>query len=975
MAQLLIPVVASFAINALSSLLTPTVTQTNEGSRLNDLAIPKSEFGTPIRDIYGRQRINACPMIWALPLKEEREEQTSRAGKGQPSVKTTEFSYYLSATFLIGSEINSVRRVWANGELIYNSSGIVSNELDGAFADHCQIRLGIEDQTLPEVIATNEDLPESGLRPQLKGISTLSFDRYPVGLLNSQGFPRIDIEVVGKFGLNPTVGSIILDACKKALIPESDVVFVGDAAADTITGITFGNDGQTWGEFIEDICKVRFLIAYESGGKIYFRRAGDTEIKGLIRMDSVAARNAASPAPKPYEKSVLDPLALPSSLQLSFSNSEKNFDSSNIAVYSPTATHKNETNVSTRVAINDSTATSWCSKTYYQILNNSHQIKLSLLPCWNGLKVGDSIVLLENRKNRAYRITKKTLGNNYLIEVEANGANFSYESDYQSGDGTGGVVVPGKSLTVAPSVTTSYPSPPSQVTGTATIIPLDIPLLNDLDADNTLYLAVSGDANWSGGAIYRSGDGGASYDYIRAAGKKSVIGTVATPILSTATSLTVVTEGGVISSVTQAKYNAFQGILFKLGNEIIMARDATKTSANTYVLGGQLRRGCRGTEWAIEGHGVNEQFILLTEGIYSIEGTTLDIGTLFRLKAVGNGGIEPMVTAYSSITPTGVNLECYSPAAVTGVKDQAGNILFTVTRRDRRAGFRTDYAAFPLSETQLSLEIDVMNGATVVRTLSGLTKTIAYPVAQQIDDFGAVQSAVSVRAYQLSAIVGRGYPLAVTVTPAAQAIAPTISTFSPTQGAIGSTLKIFGSGFIGSTVVEIGSTAVSSFTVDNDGQITATVAAGTVSSKVRVTNPGGTQLSVGEFTIVSLSEGGGRVSLTQSLLMTANQTQQVVFDIAKSFVLIRVATSSPAWVRFYGSSSAQAADGSRDNNTDPIEGSGVMAELTTVLGALTVNFSPPALVVSDSETVPITVTNNSGTPLTLDLTYTFLGIE
>jgi hypothetical protein len=133
--------------------------------------------------------------------------------------------------------------------------------------------------------------------------------------------------------------------------------------------------------------------------------------------------------------------------------------------------------------------------------------------------------------------------------------------------------------------------------------------------------------------------------------------------------------------------------------------------------------------------------------------------------------------------------------------------------------------------------------------LTGLAKTIAYPVSLQVTDFGSAQSSVSVRVYQLSAIVGRGYPLAATVTPIAQAIGPTITAFSPTQGAIGSTVKIFGSGFTGSSAVAIGGTAVGSFTIDNDEQISAVVAAGTASGKIAVTNAAGTRSSVGEFAV------------------------------------------------------------------------------------------------------------------------------
>jgi hypothetical protein len=55
-------------------------------------------------------------------------------------------------------------------------------------------------------------------------------------------------------------------------------------------------------------------------------------------------------------------------------------------------------------------------------------------------------------------------------------------------------------------------------------------------------------------------------------------------------------------------------------------------------------------------------------------------------------------------------------------------------------------------------DVEIMNGANVVRTLTGITSPIAsYTSAQQISDFGSNQSSVSVKIYQLSGIIGRGY--------------------------------------------------------------------------------------------------------------------------------------------------------------------------------------------------------------------------
>ena len=44
------------------------------------------------------------------------------------------------------------------------------------------------------------------------------------------------------------------------------------------------------------------------------------------------------------------------------------------------------------------------------------------------------------------------------------------------------------------------------------------------------------------------------------------------------------------------------------------------------------------------------------------------------------------------------------------------------------------------------------------RTLSAPTPSILYPSAQEIADFGAAQTTLSLSLYQMSAVVGRGFP-------------------------------------------------------------------------------------------------------------------------------------------------------------------------------------------------------------------------
>jgi hypothetical protein len=77
---------------------------------------------------------------------------------------------------------------------------------------------------------------------------------------------------------------------------------------------------------------------------------------------------------------------------------------------------------------------------------------------------------------------------------------------------------------------------------------------------------------------------------------------------------------------------------------------------------------------------------------------------------------------------------------------------------------------------------------------------------------------------------------------------PSITSFSPSGGAVGTTVSIYGAGFTGATAVRFHGTA-SAFDVVDDDEIEATVPAGATTGQITVVTPAGSATSASSFTV------------------------------------------------------------------------------------------------------------------------------
>ena len=132
-------------------------------------------------------------------------------------------------------------------------------------------------------------------------------------------------------------------------------------------------------------------------------------------------------------------------------------------------------------------------------------------------------------------------------------------------------------------------------------------------------------------------------------------------------------------------------------------------------------------------------------------------------------------------------------------------------------------------------------------------------------------------------------------------------------------------------------------------------------------------------TFVGSNQLGVRTDVSQTTGSIADDAAaNIQFAGFKSYTLYKVQTSAAAWVTLYTSPTTRTADASRNINTDPANGSGVIAEVITT-GAQTQLITPATIGFNDDNPVTTTIyakaVNKSGSTQNITVTLTILQLE
>ena len=205
--------------------------------------------------------------------------------------------------------------------------------------------------------------------------------------------------------------------------------------------------------------------------------------------------------------------------------------------------------------------------------------------------------------------------------------------------------------------------------------------------------------------------------------------------------------------------------------EIVQPGTADLIAPGRYRLS-RLLRGQRGTEAAMGNPSpAGARVVVLDDSLATLPIAEADLGIPWNWRiGPASRSVSDETYVAASFTPVGVGLRPFSVAHVEQPwrKPRApGDLTIRWTRRSRAlAADSWGAVEVPLVEEVEAYEVEILDVATVKRVLTASTTSAIYTAAQQTTDWGAPLApgdTLTIRIYQLSALIGRGAAKTVTL--------------------------------------------------------------------------------------------------------------------------------------------------------------------------------------------------------------------
>lgn len=309
---------------------------------------------------------------------------------------------------------------------------------------------------------------------------------------------------------------------------------------------------------------------------------------------------------------------------------------------------------------------------------------------------------------------------------------------------------------------------------------MDLPALQDSDNDPGFYVAAQRandvGGTWKGCTLYKSVDSGTTFQSLFSMLTEATVGTLYTEIPPsqawTWDDETIITVDVASSAFTfesrtdEAVLNGANAAAIGADArwEIVQFANAEQISSTRWQLS-RLLRGRRGTEHVIGSSRAGDALVMLSTGdLNRVILQTSEIGAtrVYRATSIGASFSSG---ATQGFVGRGMALKPFSPVRLVAKRETGGDIVISWIRRNRLGRTLMSGVILPMSEATLAFQIDIIDPTSpaspevVMRTLTSSSASVRYTAAEQHADFGSpLPITVKVAVYQMSAVVGRGFP-------------------------------------------------------------------------------------------------------------------------------------------------------------------------------------------------------------------------
>lgn len=670
-----------------------------QGPRLSDLRLQTSRYGDQIPRLFGTMRV-AGSVIWATDLVERRSRRS--AGKGQPKITT--YSYSTSFAVALSSRpIVAVRRIWADGNLLRGMAGDFKTAL-GAFRVHA----GQEDQPLDPLIAAHKGIADT---PAHRGIAYAVFEDLQLADYGNR-IPSLTFEIVADDG------AVAIAAIMREV---SDGAISAEAAGDGEVLAGYAAGGGTMADALSPLVDGLDLAIGDSGGGLVLMQgaAEDEDDAGGVPIGKALIGAVFNGRPEQaMQRSRGRAEDVPVRLVAHYYDPARDYQAGAQRAERPGA-GRSEASLDLPAALDAGSARAMAEAQLRRLWTGRNGLDMR---CdWRALAFDPGMIVPVEGQAGRWRIEQ--------IEWEGMGVRLRLGK-------IGGAM--GAELPASPG------EPVLQVDGLhgpTRLVLADLPVVTEEAAATPAVVVVAAGAEpgWRGAELFVEDEVGGGLVSLGGTAAPAIIGGVTrapeagvSPGLFDMVSVVEVDllhDGMQLFSADDAALLAGANRAL-LGRELLQFGEAHRTGERQWRLT-RLLRGRRGTEWAMAGHGIGEDFVLLEEeALFAIPSDHIRIGTDLLIDAIGVGDVVPV---RSRAAMEGQALLPLSPVHARALGGEDGWRI-DWTRRSRSGWRWNDGVDAPLGEERELYRLTLGQGGSIIRSVDVAEPGWTYDAATMAGD-------------------------------------------------------------------------------------------------------------------------------------------------------------------------------------------------------------------------------------------------